>query len=67
MIMEGSLQSTQEQLSGRVTEVVRYEQLTRRLQAELHSLQDRCGAVEEEAAEQTTLSERYNSCLVPRG
>lgn len=58
MIMESSLQSTQEQLSGRVTEVVRYEQLTRRLQSELRSVQDRCGMMEDEAVEQRTMAER---------
>ena len=55
--MESSLQSTQEQLSNRVTEVVRHEQLNRRLQAELRAARDQVQLLEEEAEEQQSMME----------
>ena len=55
--MESSLQSTQEQLSNRVTEVVRHEQLNRRLQAELRAARDQVQLLEEEAEEQQSMVE----------
>ena len=51
MLLEQSLAATQEQLSQRVSEVVKYEQLGRKLNTELKTMTERNLADEEEIAE----------------
>ncbi len=58
MLMEQSLGTTQEQLSQRVTEVVRHEQTNRKLQVELKTMRERCGSNEEEICEQKTMIDK---------
>ena len=52
LIMEQSLTTTQEQLSHRVAEVVRLEQVNRKLSTELKTMKERCGSYEEEIDDQ---------------
>ena len=52
MIMEQSLSTTQEQLSTRVSEVVKLEQTLRRQQTELKTMKERCASYEDEISEQ---------------
>ena len=52
MIMEQSLSTTQEQLSTRVSEVVKLEQTLRRQQTELTTMKERCASYEDEISEQ---------------
>ena len=58
MLLEQSLSSTQEQLSQRVSEVVRHEQLGRKQLTELKTLSERTAADEEELGEQEMLIEK---------
>ena len=50
--MEQSLSTTQEQLSQRVSEVVKLEQTLRKVQTELKTMKERCASYEDEIAEQ---------------
>ena len=50
--MEQSLSTTQEQLSGRVSEVVKLEQQLRRHQTEVKTLKERCASYEDDIADQ---------------
>ena len=52
VIMEQSLSTTQEQLSTRVSEVVKLEQTLRRQQTELKTMKERCASYEDEISEQ---------------
>lgn len=62
--MEQSLNTTQDQLSQRVTEVVRHEQINRKLQAELKTLMERNTSYEEEIAEQKGIIDKLRKDLV---
>lgn len=64
MLMEKSLQTTQDQLSQRVTEVVRHEQVNRKLQTELKTLRERNTSYEEEISEQKTIIDKLRKDLV---
>lgn len=52
--MEQSLSTTQEQLSQRVSEVVRLEQNLRKLNTELKTMKERCCSYEDDMSEQKT-------------
>ena len=58
MLAEQSLLTTQEQLSQRVSEVVKQEQVERKLQTELKTLRERNDSNEEDISEQTALIEK---------
>ena len=62
--MEQSLQTTQEQLSQRVTEVVRHEQVNRKLETELKTLRDRNLNSEEEIDEQKSVIDKLRKELM---
>ncbi len=62
--MEQSLTTTQEQLSQRVAEVVRLEQNTRKLSAELKTLKERNGSNEEELGEQKAMIDKLRKDLL---
>ena len=62
--MEQSLQTTQEQLSQRVTEVVRHEQVNRKLETELKTLRDRNANSEEEIDEQKSVIDKLRKELM---
>ena len=64
MLMEQSLQTTQEQLSQRVTEVVRHEQVNRKLETELKTLRDRNLNSEEEIDEQKSVIDKLRKELM---
>lgn len=64
MIMEQSLTTTQEQLSGRVAEVVRLEQMNRKLQTELKTMKERNQSYEDEMGEQKSLIEKLRRDLL---
>ena len=64
MIMEQSLMTTQEQLSGRVGEVVRLEQVNRKLQTELKTMTERNMSYEEEMNEQKGAIEKLRRDLL---
>ena len=64
MLMEQSLQTTQDQLSQRVTEVVRYEQINRKLQLEVKTLRERNISYEEEIDEQKSIIDKLRKDLV---
>ena len=64
MIMEQSLTSTQEQLSGRVTELVRIEQHNRKLATELKTLRERLTSYEEEMTEQKSTIDKLRKDLL---
>lgn len=64
MLMEQSLNTTQDQLSQRVTEVVRHEQINRKLQAELKTLRERNTSYEEEIAEQKGIIDKLRKDLM---
>ena len=64
MLMEQSLQTTQEQLSQRVTEVVRHEQVNRKLDTELKTLRDRNANSEEEIDEQKSVIDKLRKELM---
>ena len=52
VIMEQSLTTTQEQLSQRVSEVVKLEQTIRKQQTELKTMRERCASYEDEIHDQ---------------
>ena len=56
--MEQSLTTTQEELSSRVTELVRHEQAQRKLQTELRTLRERSHSSEDELLEQRSLIDK---------
>lgn len=58
------MNTTQDQLSQRVTEVVRHEQINRKLQAELKTLRERNTSYEEEIAEQKGIIDKLRKDLV---
>lgn len=64
MLMEQSLQTTQEQLSQRVTEVVRLEQVNRKQQTELKTMTERNASYEGEISEQKALIEKLRKDLL---
>ena len=64
MIMEQSLMTTQEQLSARVADVVRFEQQNRKLQTELKTMKERNESYEEEIGEQKSSIEKLRRDLL---
>ena len=64
MLMEQSLSSTQEQLSQRVTEVVRHEQVNRKLDMELKTLKERNINAEEEIDEQKSVIDKLRKDMM---
>ena len=57
-LQEASLASTQEQLSARVSEVVRHEQTNRRLTTEVRTLTERTACNEEELVQQRVMIDK---------
>ena len=60
--MEQSLTTTQEQLSQRVSEVVKLEQTVRKLQTELKTMRERCASYEDEIHDQKDTIGQWQIC-----